>query len=91
MAGNRDFGDHEQVAETAQVWEAELIAGRLRSEGVDAHVVDQTFRQEPLPASRDFAVVRVLVPKSQVPEARRILATPASPPPDDESGNPEVM
>ena len=91
MADVRDFGDHEQAAETAQVWEAELIAGRLRSEGLDAHVLDQTFKQEPLPASRDFAVVRVVVPKSQVEQARHLLRAPAPPPPDTSSGNPEVM
>ena len=89
MADIKDFGDHEQVAETAQVWEAELIAGRLRSEGLEATVVDQSFPQGPLTASRDFAVVRILVPKSQVEQARRLLRAPAPAPPD--TGNPEVM
>ena len=85
-----DFGDHVQVAESGQLWEAELMAGRLRAEGVDAHVVDQTFHAEPMPNVRNFAVVRVLVPRAQADEARRILATPA-PPPDAEPGTPEVM
>jgi hypothetical protein len=92
MAINTDFGDLEQVAETAQIYEAELIAGRLRSEGLDASVVDQTFKQEPLPASRSFAVVRVLVPRAQVEEARRVLASAAALPRDeDPPGSAEVM
>ena len=74
--------DHVQVAETAQVYEAELIALRLRANGIDAHVVDQTFHQEPLPNVRSFSVVRVMVPADRAEEARRLLAHPA-PLPDD--------
>jgi hypothetical protein len=71
-------GGWDQVAETAQIYEAELIALRLRGAGLDAQVVDQTFHQEPLPNVRSFAVVRVLVPRESVAEARRVLAEPAS-------------
>ena len=72
------------MAETSQAYEAELIAMRLRAAGLEAQVVDQTFRQEPLPNVRSFAVVRVLVQKENVEEARRILAEPASLPDDVE-------
>jgi len=66
--------DWVQVAETAQSYEAELIAGRLRAAGMEAKVLDQTFRQEPLPSVRSFAVVRVLVPEDQEAQAREVLA-----------------
>ena len=77
-------GEWEQVAETSQVYEAELMAMRLRGAGLEAQVVDQSFRQEPLPNVRSFAVVRVLVHKEDVEEARRILAEPVSLPDDAE-------
>ena len=54
-------GGWDQIAETAQIFEAELIALRLRDSGIEAQVVDQTFHQEPLPNVRNFSVVRVLV------------------------------
>jgi len=76
-----------QVAETGQPYEGELIALRLREAGIDAKVVDQTFRQEPLPSVRSFAVVRVLVPESQEAQARELLARPAPLPADAEEGN----
>ena len=57
-----------------QAYEAELIALRLRDAGLEARVLDQSYRQEPLPSVRAFAVVRVLVPAEQVDEARRVLA-----------------
>jgi hypothetical protein len=63
------------VAETRQVYEAELIALRLRDGGIEAQVVDQSFRQEPLPSVRSFAVVRVLVPTGRADEARQLLET----------------
>jgi hypothetical protein len=66
----------EQVAETAQVYEAELMALRLREAGLEAAVIDQTFKQEPLPQVRSFAVVRVLVPAAEAERARDILARP---------------
>jgi hypothetical protein len=91
MAGD-PTGEHVQVAETGQVYEAELIALRLRASGIDAHVVDQTFHAEPLPNVRSFAVVRIMVPAAEAEEARRLLAGSARLPDDfDPGGNPEVM
>jgi putative signal transducing protein len=78
-------GGWDQVAETAQIFEAELIALRLRGSGIEVEVVDQSFNQEPLPNVRSFAVVRVLVPQAQVDEARRILAQGLPLPEDGES------
>ena len=52
-----------------QAYEAELIALRLRDAGLEAEVLDQSYRQEPLPSVRAFAVVRVLVPAEQADEA----------------------
>jgi putative signal transducing protein len=66
----------EQVAETRQVFEAELMALRLREGGIDAEVLDQSFKQEPLPNVRSFSVVRVLVPAEQVTRARELLERP---------------
>jgi hypothetical protein len=62
-----------QVAEAREIYAAELMALRLRSAGIDAQVLDQSFRQEPLPSVRAFAVVRVLVPSDQLEAARRLL------------------
>lgn len=62
-----------QVAEVSQVWQGELIAGRLRASGIEAEIVDQTFHQEPMPSVRAFAVVRVLVRREHVEEAKRVL------------------
>ena len=53
--------------------EAELAALRLREAGIEARVIDQSYRQEPLPLVRSFAVVRVLVKAGQAEEARRLL------------------
>ena len=83
--GAGSHGGWDQVAETAQIFEAELIALRLREGGIEAEVVDQTFNQEPLPNVRSFAVVRVLVPKDKVAEARRILEEGRPLPEDGES------
>jgi hypothetical protein len=81
------LGDWVQVAEVGQVWEGELIAGRLRATGIEAEVVDQTFHQEPMPKVRSFAVVRVLVPKAREEEAKRVLAESVELPEDaEESG-----
>jgi hypothetical protein len=66
-------GGWDQIAETAQIFEAELIALRLRDSGIEAQVVDQTFHQEPLPDVRSFSGVRVLVKKEDMAGARRIL------------------
>jgi hypothetical protein len=67
-------GDWDVVLETSQVYEAELAALRLRESGLEARVIDQSYRQEPLPGVRSFAVVRVLVPTADAAEGRRILA-----------------
>ena len=75
--------DWEVVAEVSEVYEAELIALRLRGDGLEAHVVDQSFRQEPLPSVRSFAIVRVYVPAASLAEARRILAEGLEPLDDD--------
>ena len=64
----------EQVAETSQVFEAELMALRLREAGIDAEVMDQSFKQEPLPNVRSFSVVRVLVPAATATLAREVLS-----------------
>ena len=63
----------EQVAETRQVFEAELMALRLRESGIEAQVLDQSFKQEPLPNVRSFSVVRVLVPAEKAAHARELL------------------
>jgi Putative prokaryotic signal transducing protein len=78
-------GGWDQIAETPQIFEAELIALRLRDSGIEAEVVDQTFNQEPLPNVRSFAVVRVLVPKDKMAEARRVLEQGQPLPLDGES------
>ena len=72
--GRVSHGDWDTVLETRQVYEAEIAAGRLRQAGLDAQVVDQSYRQEPVPSVRSFAVVRVLVPVAQAAAAREILA-----------------
>lgn len=83
--------DWEQVAEAAQVYEAELMALRLRASGIEAQVLDQSFHQEPLPNVRSFSVVRVMVTKGRAEEARRILAQPDPLPADVELDGGEVM
>ena len=75
-------GDWETVLEARQVYEAELCAGRLREAGLDARVIDQSYRQEPVPLVRAFAIVRVLVPAESAAEARRILAEGPLPSPE---------
>ncbi len=74
-------GDWDTVLETGEVYEAELAAGRLREAGLDARVIDPSYRQEPVPRVRSFALVRGLVPVDQAAEARRVLAE--SPAPSD--------
>lgn len=66
-------GGWEAVAETGDVYEAELIALRLREAGLPAEVIDQSFRQEPLPAVRSFARVRVMVPAARAAAALEAL------------------
>ncbi|HYN03853.1 MAG TPA: DUF2007 domain-containing protein [Vicinamibacteria bacterium] len=78
-------GDWDTVLEARQVYEAELAAGRLRESGIDARVIDQSYRQEPVPCVRSFANVRVLVPAERATEARALLAETAEPPDETES------
>ncbi len=83
---NGSHGEWGTVAETGQVYEAELMALRLREAGIEAQVLDQSYRQEPLPCVRSFALVRVLVPAAQAEEARRVLAQDVALPEDADSG-----
>ena len=79
MGGDEDKGtegDWEAVGETGQLYEAELMALRLRGEGIEARVMDQSYRQEPLPLVRSLALVRVFVPAKNAAAARRLLAEP---------------
>jgi hypothetical protein len=76
------FGDFEQVAEAAGAYQAEFMALRLRAEGIEAQVVDQTYYQEPMPSVRALSVARVLVPNADAERARGLLAT-LEPLPDD--------
>jgi hypothetical protein len=78
-------GDWDTVLEVRQVYEAELAAGRLRENGIDARVIDQSYRQEPVPSVRAFANVRVLVPAERAAEARAMLAEKGEPPEEGES------
>jgi len=67
-------GDWDAVLETTQLYEAELAALRLREAGLDARVIDQSYRQEPVPFVPALSRVRVLVPADRAAEARRLLA-----------------
>jgi hypothetical protein len=78
-------GDWDAVLETNQLFEAELAALRLREAGLETRVIDQSYRQEPVPMVRAFAVVRVLVPAAQAGEARRLLQEQHDLPEDAES------
>lgn len=73
-----------QVVETRELFEAELIALRLRAAGFETQVIDQSFRQEPLPNIRAFSVVRVMVDATRVEEAQRVLAEAQALPEDAE-------
>lgn len=90
MSGEKhpSHDDWDAVLETDQRYEAELAALRLRQAGFEVQVLDESFRQEPLPAVRSFARVRVLVPAGRAAEAKALLAAP--PPPlseDTEDGS----
>ena len=78
-------GPWEAVAEVGQAYEAELIALRLRDAGLEAEVLDQSYRQEPVPSVRAFSVVKVLVPPGHLEEARRLLAQGQALPEDVDS------
>ena len=82
-------GDWHTVAEVGQVFEAELMALRLRGEGIDARVIDQSYRQEPVPSVRALSLVRVLVPAECAGAARRLLAERLDLPEDTEDGEDE--
>jgi hypothetical protein len=75
-------GDWDVVLETSQLYEAELAALRLRDAGLEAQVIDQSYRQEPLPMLRSFAVVRVLVKADEAEAARLLLQEPHDLPED---------
>lgn len=60
------------------------MALRLREAGLEARVLDQSYRQEPLPSVRSFALVRVLVPVEDAAAARRVLAEGVGLPEDAE-------
>ena len=85
MARAPSHGDWDTVMEAAQVYEAELVALRLREAGIDARVIDQSYRQEPLPSVRALSVVRVLVPAERAAEARHVLAEGEALPEDAEA------
>jgi hypothetical protein len=76
-----------QVTETRQAYEAELIALKLREAGIDAQVLDQSFKLEPLPNVRSFSVVRVMVPAGQEAAARKALAETQPIPEDAEAAD----
>jgi len=78
-------GDWDAVLQTGQVYEAQFAALRLRGAGIDARVIDQSYRQEPLPSVRSFALVHLLVPAELAAEARRLLAEPSNLPDEAES------
>lgn len=78
-------GDWDCVLEARQVYEAELAAGRLREAGLDVRVIDQSYRQEPVPSVRALSLVRVLVPAERAAEARALLMEGGEPPPEAES------
>lgn len=84
MGEENESADLVQVVETRQAYEAELIALKLREAGIDAQVLDQSFKQEPLPNVRAFSVVRVMVPAAQEQAARQVLAEAESLPEDAE-------
>ncbi len=75
--------DWEAVLETDQIYEAELAALRLREAGLEAQVVDQSYRQEPVRLVRSLARVRLFMPADRAAEARAVLATAATPLPED--------
>lgn len=81
-------GGWDQVFESGNQYEAELVAMRLRDSGFDeVQVVDQTFHAEPMPDVRNFSVVRVLVPTARAAEAREVIARPVELPPDADVGD----
>jgi hypothetical protein len=84
MAKAPTHGDWDTAMETGQLYEAELAALRLRDAGIEARVIDQSYRQEPMPTVRALSLVRVLVPTEKAADARRILAEGEALPEDAE-------
>jgi hypothetical protein len=84
MAKGPTHGDWDTALEAGQLYEAELAALRLRDAGIEARVIDQSYRQEPMPTVRALSVVRVLVPAEKAALARRILAEGEALPEDAE-------
>jgi hypothetical protein len=63
-----------EIAEiVATETEAELLAGFLRNEEIDARVESRSFRQEPVTVGR-MADVRIWVPAPDLEAARRLIA-----------------
>jgi hypothetical protein len=77
-----------QIAEVRQRYEAELIRMRLEGAGIEAHIIDQTYNQEPMPDVRSLSLVRVLTPAERAEEARRVLAAPVDLPEDADEAAP---
>jgi hypothetical protein len=67
-------GDWDAVLETSRLYEAEFAALHLREAGLETRVIDQSYRQEPVPLVRALSVVRVLVRTEHAEEARAVLA-----------------
>ncbi len=88
MSRHPSHGDWDAVLETNQLYEAELAALRLREAGLEARVIDQSYRQEPVPSVRSFSLVHVLVEAQRATEARRILAERIELPADAEIQEP---
>ena len=84
-----DLPDLVTIAETHQIFEAELIALKLREAGIEAQILDQSFKQEPLPNVRAFSVVRVMVKSSEHEDAERILSQGEALPEDGVSASEE--
>jgi hypothetical protein len=77
-------GGWETVAHARQIYEAELMALRLRDAGMEASVMDRSFHQVPSSVPQS-TVIEVLVPAGKAEEARKILAETVSLPEDAES------
>jgi hypothetical protein len=82
------YGDWEVVLEANQRYEAELAALKLRGEGLEARIIDKSYRQEPVPFVRALSRVLVLVPSESAEAARALLARGGELPADAESEEP---
>ena len=73
MKKDRSEADWVEVAALGQDEQAELVAGRLESEGIP--VVVEGPSHTPLPENLGaFGLSRVLVPPDRAEEARRVIA-----------------